>query len=242
MNKIIELKGVKKTYNKGMPNEVRVLKGINLTVMRGDFITIVGPSGSGKTTLLDIIGCLLKPDEGCVWIDGKDVSKLDDDQLAKIRKEKLGFVFQEYNLIRTFTPVENVELALRIAGKSKKMAIEEAKKLLDMVGLGHRMNHMSGLLSGGEQQRVAIARALANQPKIILADEPTGNLDTKTGKQILTLLEWLNIEKGYTFVVVTHDPEITRYANRVVYLKDGTIIKEIVKKDHKIVKLDKVIK
>jgi putative ABC transport system ATP-binding protein len=243
MSKIVlELRKVKKIYNLGLPNEVQALRGINLIIREGQFVAIVGPSGSGKTTLLDILGCLLRPTEGQVFVDGKDVSKLDDNEMAYIRKKKIGFIFQEYNLIRTFTSIENVSLALRIGGKSKKYAEQEAAKLLDMVGLGHRLNYRTGLLSGGEQQRVAIARALANQPKIVLADEPTGNLDTKSGMQILALLEWLNIEKGYTFVVVTHDPEVTRYANRVIFLKDGIIIKEIEKRDHRIVKLDRVIK
>ncbi|RLJ08533.1 MAG: macrolide ABC transporter ATP-binding protein [Candidatus Aenigmatarchaeota archaeon] len=239
---ILEVKGVEKIYNPGQPNEVRAVKGIDLKVHKGDFIAIVGPSGSGKTTFLDILGCLLRPSKGKVIIDGKETERLSEDGLARVRREKLGFVFQQYNLIPTFTALENVSLALRVAGKSKKSAEKRARELLEFVGLGKRLNHPAGLLSGGEQQRVAIARALANEPEIILADEPTGNLDSKSGKQVLELMKWLNLEKGYTFVVVTHDPEITRYSNRVIYLKDGKIIKEIIKKDRRIIRLDRLIK
>jgi len=231
---VLVLENLCKTYNPGMHNEVKAVCKLNLKVKRGDFVSIVGPSGSGKTTLLDMIGVLLRPTSGKVLIDGHDTSRMSDDNLARIRLKKIGFVFQQYNLIRTFTSLENVMLAFRIAGKRSK---SEAIELLNMVGLEHRIHHRASLLSGGECQRVAIARALANDPEIILADEPTGNLDTKTSKKILNLMEWLNLERGYTFVVVTHDPEVTKYSHRIVYLRDGEKVKEVAKKDHKLVKI-----
>jgi putative ABC transport system ATP-binding protein len=184
----------------------------------------MGPSGSGKTTLLDIVGVLLKPTSGTVLIGGVDTSQLTDDELAKIRRKTIGFIFQQYNLVQSFTALENVELALRIGGKSRLEAKERALKLLDMVELSHRINNRPSQLSGGEQQRVAIARALANKPKIILGDEPTGNLDTKTGNKILGLLKKLNKEEGYTIITVTHDPEVSRIADRHIKLRDGVII------------------
>ena len=231
---VLELFDLYKIYNENMENEVRAVQGISLKVKRKEFVSIVGPSGSGKTTLLDMIGTLLKPTRGKVIIDGHNTSRLSDDTKALIRRKKIGFVFQQYNLIRTFTAKENVMFALRIAGRKDPKRAEE---LLKTVGLEHRINHPASLLSGGESQRVAIARALANDPEIILADEPTGNLDTKSSKVILDLMQWLNLEKGYTFVVVTHDPEVTRYSNRIVHLRDGKIIKEVIKKDHRIVKI-----
>ena len=231
---VLVLENLCKTYNLGMHNEVKAVCDIDLKVKRGEFVSIVGPSGSGKTTLLDMIGTLLRPTKGKVYIDGHDTNRLSDDSLAYLRRKRIGFIFQQYNLITTFTALENVMLALRIAGKKSK---ERGIELLKMVGLEHRVNHRASLLSGGESQRVAIARALANEPEIILADEPTGNLDTKTSKNILNLMEWLNLEEGYTFVVVTHDPEVTKYSHRVVFLKDGKIVKQLVKKDHRVVKI-----
>ncbi len=234
---ILEIEDAKKFYNPGKHNEVRALRGISLKVLPCEFISIVGPSGSGKTTLLDIIGTLLKPTSGKVILDGINTSRMSQSTRARVRRGKIGFVFQQYNLINTFTATENVSLALRIGGHSKHDSEKKAEELLKMVGLEHRMKQKTSLLSGGEQQRVAIARALANDPKIILADEPTGNLDTKTSKMVLELMKWLNIEKGYTFVVVTHDPEVTKYSRRIVYLKDGAIIKELRKTDHRVVKI-----
>ncbi len=231
---VLVLQNLCKTYNPGLHNEVKAVCSVNLNIKRGDFVSIVGPSGSGKTTLLDMIGVLLRPTSGKVYIDGHDTSRMCDDSLARIRRDKIGFVFQQYNLIRTFTSLENVMLALRIAGKRSK---DRAVELLKMVGLEHRIHHRTSLLSGGECQRVAIARSLANDPEIILADEPTGNLDTNTGSKILNLMEWLNLERGYTFVVVTHDPEVTKYSHRIVYLRDGKMVKEVIKKDHKVVKI-----
>lgn len=227
---VIKLKNVNKYYNRGKENELHVLKNINLEISEGEFVTIMGPSGSGKTTLLDIMGALLKADDGKVFIDGNELSMLNDSQLAKIRREKLGFIFQQFNLIASLTALENVSLPLRIANKPKNEAINKAKELLKLVGLEKRINHRPNQLSGGEQQRVAIARALANDPKIILADEPTGNLDTKTGEKIIKLLNELNKKKNYTIVIVTHDPKISTYAERIINLKDGEIIKNYSKK------------
>lgn len=222
---VIELHGITKVYNQGKKSEVRVLKGIDLKISKGDMISIMGPSGSGKTTLLDIMGVLLEPTDGRVLIDGEETSDMNDSDRAHIRGKKLGFVFQQYNLISSSSALDNVTLALRINGKSKNQAKIRAKELLELVGLERRFTHRPGELSGGEQQRVAIARALANNPSIILADEPTGNLDTKTGEKILNLLRDLNKKQGYTVVLISHDPRITKHVHRVIKLKDGEIIK-----------------
>jgi len=218
----MKLEGVNKYYNKGMPSEVHVLKDVNLSIGHGDFVSIMGPSGSGKTTLLDILGCLMKPTGGKVYIDNQDVSTLGDNELAKIRGQKVGFIFQQYNLIPNLTATENVELALRINGKPRDVARSKAVELLKEVGLDHRLNNKPSELSGGEQQRVAIARALSNEPNIILGDEPTGNLDTKSGSTILGLLNKLH-KRGYTIVMVTHDPNVSRITHRTVKLRDGEI-------------------
>jgi len=221
---LIEAVNVNKYYNKGLPSEVHVLKDINICFESCRFISIMGPSGSGKTTLLDIIGVLLKPTSGTIYLDGVDTSKLSDNELAHIRGRTIGFIFQQYNLVPSFTALENVELAMRVVGKSMSEARKRALKLLDIVGLSDRATHRPSELSGGEQQRVAIARALANEPKVILGDEPTGNLDTKTGNKILGLLKRLNREEGYTIIMVTHDPEVSRIADSVVHLRDGEIV------------------
>jgi len=224
MNKIIELKDVKKIYNQGKSNELVVLKDIDLEINKGDMIAVYGPSGSGKSTLLHIIGCLDRATSGKVLIEGKDTSKLLDDDLALIRREKIGFVFQQFNLINVFTALENVEMPLIIAGKSKSKARKRATELLKSIGLGERLNHFPNQLSGGEMQRVAIARALANEPSVILADEPTGNLDTKTGSDIIDLIKDLN-DKGFTFIIVTHDSRITKSVKRVISIQDGKILR-----------------
>jgi putative ABC transport system ATP-binding protein len=227
MNKVvIESRDVHKLYNEGMDNQVHVLKGISMKIREGDMAVIMGPSGSGKTTLLDILGCLLKPSQGDLLIDGVDVKDLNEDELAKIRRKKIGFVFQQYNLIATFTAMENVEMPMRLAGLSREKAQRKAKRLLTIVGLDHRLHHLPNQLSGGEQQRVAIARSLANNPKIILADEPTGNLDSKTGKIILGVLKDLNKRENYTILMVSHDPRIRGVVDKVINLMDGKIIKE----------------
>jgi len=224
MKTLVELKNVSKIY-KMDDVEVHALKKINMKIKEGEFLSIIGPSGSGKSTLLHLLGCLDKPTEGKIIFDGVDVSKLDDKKLSKIRAEKIGFVFQFFNLYPTLTAIENVELPMIIAEKYKKERKNRAKELLKIVKMEKRADHLPSQLSGGERQRIAIARALANDPLLILADEPTGNLDSKTGKEIADLLTELN-EKGKTIVVVTHMLDIAKYAKRIIYLKDGEIIKE----------------
>lgn len=221
---IISARNVTKCYGEE-ECVTEVLKGIDLDVRKGEFVAIMGPSGSGKTTLLDILGGLLKPTSGKVTIDGVGLVGLSDNELAKIRGKKVGFIFQQYNLIPSLTATENVELSLRINGKSKHEARERAVHLLKLIGLGHRLGNKPTQLSGGEQQRVAICRALANKPKIIFGDEPTGNLDTKNGFMVLDSLKRLQKKEGYTIVVVTHDHRIEKYADRLIRMIDGNIRK-----------------
>ncbi|MEM2971132.1 MAG: ABC transporter ATP-binding protein [Candidatus Bathyarchaeia archaeon] len=222
MKTLLELCDVKKSYRMGKV-VVPALRGVSFNVEEGEFLTIFGPSGSGKSTLLHLIGCLDRPDEGEILIEGANVLELGDDGLAELRLSKIGFVFQFFNLLPRLTALRNVELPLIIAGVSEKEAVERAKEMLRLVGLENRMSHRPSEMSGGEQQRVAVARALINNPKIVLADEPTGNLDTKTGWEIVQLMKQLNEEKGQTFVVVTHDPHIAETADRIIHLKDGLI-------------------
>ena len=202
-----------------------MLKGIDLDVKKGEFVAIMGPSGSGKTTFLDIMGGLLKPTSGTIIIDGTNLHGLSDSEIARIRGKEIGFIFQQYNLIPSLTATENVELSLRINGKTKHESRERAVKLLNMIGMGHRLDNKPTQLSGGEQQRVAICRALANKPKIIFGDEPTGNLDTKNGAFVLNILRTLQKKDGYTIVVVTHDHRIDKYADRMIQIMDGRIVK-----------------
>ncbi len=218
---IILLENVAKTY---LLDHVKVpaLRGINLSIARGEFISIMGPSGSGKSTLMNLIGCLDTPTSGKVFIDGKDISDLDDDSLALIRRKKIGFVFQQFNLISRLTALENVELPMWFAGLDRSSRMKRARELLGKVSLEKRAEHRPSQLSGGESQRVAIARALANDPEVILADEPTGNIDTKTGGEIISLLTELNSE-GRTIVMVTHFADFAQRANRVVKIRDGLI-------------------
>ncbi|MEM3673281.1 MAG: ABC transporter ATP-binding protein [Candidatus Bathyarchaeia archaeon] len=222
MAAILEVKNVKKSYRMGKVL-VPALRDVSFNVEEGEFLTIFGPSGSGKSTLLHLIGCLDRPDEGSIFVDGADVLKLSDDKLAEIRLTKIGFVFQFFNLLPRLTALENVELPLTIAGVPEKEALNRAREMLTSLGLEARMNHKPSELSGGEQQRVAIARALINNPKIVLADEPTGNLDTKTGWEIVQLMRRLNEERKQTFIVVTHDPHVAETADRIIHLKDGLI-------------------
>jgi putative ABC transport system ATP-binding protein len=202
---------------------VPALRGISFDVEESEFLAVLGPSGSGKSTLLHIIGCLDRPDEGEILFEGINILSLTDDELAELRLKKIGFVFQFFNLLPRLTALENVKIPLTLAGISDKEADERARNLLELVGLGKRLNHKPSELSGGEQQRVAIARALINNPKLVLADEPTGNLDTKSGWEIVSLMRKLNEELGQTFIVVTHDPQIAEAADRIIYLKDGLI-------------------
>lgn len=219
---ILEAKEVKKTYYMGRV-PVPALRGVTMEVEQGEFIAIFGPSGSGKSTLLHILGGLDRPDEGYVFIDGINLSSLNDAKLAEVRLHKIGFVFQFFNLLPRLTALRNVELPLTLANVSETESIRKATEMLELVGLKDRLHHRPSELSGGEQQRVAIARALINDPKIVLADEPTGNLDTATGWEIVRLMKHLNKEKGQTFIAVTHDPSVAENAERIFYLRDGLI-------------------
>lgn len=219
---VVKCVNVRKVYMLGKV-AVEALRGVNMEVRYGEFIAIMGPSGSGKTTLLNIIGTLDRPTTGKVYIDGQDITPLSDRELTELRRRKIGFVFQFYNLIPTLTALENVELPMQIAGVNFREARERATKLLEIVGLKERMHHRPDELSGGEQQRVAIARALANRPSIILADEPTGDLDSKTGMEIIELLYRLSREEHVTVIVATHDPMVANFADRILLLKDGVI-------------------
>ncbi|MCX8104139.1 MAG: ABC transporter ATP-binding protein [Candidatus Bipolaricaulota bacterium] len=222
---MIQLKNIQKIYPMGEVS-VPALRGIDLTIQPGEFVAIMGPSGSGKSTLMHLLGCLDLPSDGLVQLDGHDVTKLDEDTLAQIRGKKIGFVFQTFNLIPTLTALENVELPLFFQGVPRQERRARAAELLSKVGLGERMHHKPAQLSGGERQRVAIARALANDPEIILADEPTGNLDSETGQTILELLAQLHRE-GKTIILVTHNPEAAAYAQRILRIKDGRLVEEV---------------
>ncbi|RJS79548.1 ABC transporter ATP-binding protein [Candidatus Bathyarchaeota archaeon] len=221
----VETINVTKRYSLG-PHVVLAINGINLKVRKGEFVAIMGPSGSGKSTLLNLIGALDRPSSGKVLIDGVDISKLDEGELAKLRNEKIGFIFQAYNLISRSTVLRNMELPALVKGYSREERLRRIRELLAVVGLEDKIMRKPKTLSGGEQQRVAIARALMNDPQIVLADEPTGNVDSKTGKVIMKFLRKLNLEKGTTVIVVTHDPEVARMADRILYLRDGRIVKE----------------
>jgi putative ABC transport system ATP-binding protein len=225
MSEIVRTKNLEKVYEKGR-NKVYALRKVNLSVEQGDYISVRGPSGSGKSTLLHMLGCLDKPTSGQVIIDSVDVTKLDGGDLSKIRRDKVGFIFQSYNLLPILNAVENVELPMECKGVPKDERRKKAEKLIERVGLSERKNHRPDELSGGEKQRVAIARALANEPAIILADEPTGNLDSETGERIVELLGKLNNELGTTIIVVTHDDRIASLAKRKISLRDGKITED----------------
>ncbi len=218
---IVEFKQLCKSYQLGTM-ELDVLRGIDLTISSGEYVAVMGPSGSGKSTLLNVLGCLDRPSSGTYWLVGEDVSMLDDDELSMIRGLRIGFVFQSYNLIAQLSVVENIEVPMYYQGFSEEKSAEHARELAAMVGLGDRLKHRPSELSGGEQQRVAIARALANDPLIVLADEPTGNLDSESGAEILSILDRLN-KQGKTLIVVTHDESIAAHTERIIELFDGQI-------------------
>ena len=218
---IINVKDIKKSYTVGT-QEVNALRGINLSVEKGEFISIMGPSGSGKTTLMNIIGCLDTPSSGEYELNGSLVSKLEDDELAHIRNKEIGFVFQSFNLLAKNSVLENVMLPLKYAGFEKSEAVKKSNEVIDKVGLSDRLAHTPAELSGGQQQRVAIARALVNKPSIIFADEPTGNLDSKTGKEVMAIFKELNAS-GQTIILITHEESIANQSNRIITIKDGLI-------------------
>jgi len=217
---IFELKDVWKIYKmKGV--ETKALRGINLTIKKGEYDAIIGPSGSGKSTLMHVLGCLDTPSKGKVLIEGEDISFMEDDQLALVRRDKIGFIFQAYNLVQGLDAIENVALPMRLAGHDREESESRAVSLLKKVGLEKRMHHKPNEMSGGEQQRVAIARSLVNDPDVILADEPTGNLDTKTGREIMELLESFRKKMGKTMIIVTHDKKLAKRAPRQIRMLDG---------------------
>ena len=218
---VIRVDNVSKAYNMGKV-QVKALDGVSLSIQQGEFISIMGPSGSGKTTLLDVLSALLRPSSGEVFIKGKPISKMDDNQLAVVRGQTIGFIFQTFNLIGRMTALQNVMLPLWFLGKPVDERKEIAEKILAEVGLGDRMDHTPGEMSGGEQQRVAIARALANDPEVVLADEPTGNLDSRSSLEVMEILQHLN-RGGKTVVLVTHEEDIARHARRIVRVADGRI-------------------
>ncbi len=218
---IIKTENLTKDYETGT-QVVSALKGIDLSVEKGEFLSIMGPSGSGKTTLMNIIGCLDSPTNGSYFLNNKQVSKLDDDELAKIRNEEIGFVFQSFHLLARNTAFENVMLPLKYAGVNKEEATKRSNDVLDLVGLSSRSEHTPSELSGGQQQRVAIARALVNKPSILFADEPTGNLDSKTGQDVMKIFKDLN-ENGQTIILITHEDSVAKQSNRIITIMDGLI-------------------
>ena len=222
---LIKLEQVYKIYSEGMESEVRALDGINLQIERGEFVAVVGPSGSGKSTLMNILGCLDVPTYGAYWVDGVDVNELSDAQLSHIRNKQIGFIFQSFNLIPSLNALENVELPLIYQGIAPGRRREMALEALERVGLGGRSRHKPSEMSGGQQQRVAIARAISTRPPIIMADEPTGALDSKTGREVLTFLQDLNKE-GSTIILSTHDNGIAETARRLIRISDGLVVQD----------------
>jgi len=222
-NPVIQIRNMTKVFHLGGGNDVHALRGVSLDIYPGEMVAIMGPSGSGKSTLMNMIGCLDSPTSGEYHLDGLQVSSLVDDELAMARNQKIGFIFQKYNLLPRANAIENVELPMRYSENTDDMT-GRAKEMLKLVGLEERMNHKPNELSGGQQQRVAVARALVNHPAIILADEPTGNLDSVAGQEVMDLLLKLNREKGTTIVIVTHDPGVASQAQRIIRLFDGKIV------------------
>lgn len=227
---LIEIKNIRRNFVLGS-EIINVLKGINLQINKGEYVALMGPSGSGKSTLMNILGCLDTPTSGSYVLNGKDVSKMHDDDLAEIRNKEIGFVFQTFNLLPRTTALDNVALPMIYAGYSKTERSARATTVLKQVGLGDRMDHQPNQLSGGQRQRVAVARALVNNPSIILADEPTGNLDSKTSVEIMNLFNEIH-KNGNTVILVTHEEDIARYAHRIIRLKDGIIESDNLNKDH----------
>jgi putative ABC transport system ATP-binding protein len=221
-DEVIVVEDLWRTYDMGLEQQVQALRGVSLRIRHNEYVAIMGPSGSGKSTLMNLIGCLDTPSKGRYWLNGQLVSDLDDDQLARIRNKEIGFVFQTFNLLARASSLHNVELPLIYNGTPAAERIARAKQTLTDVGLESRMMHKPNELSGGQRQRVAIARALVNNPSIILADEPTGNLDSKTGQEIMALFDTLH-GRGNTIVLVTHEPDIAQFAHRVVHIRDGQI-------------------
>jgi putative ABC transport system ATP-binding protein len=222
---VIDARGIERLYDMGGQSQVAALAGVDLRVERGEFVAIMGPSGSGKSTLMNLIGCLDSPTAGTYTLNGHQVSAMDDKQLARIRNREIGFVFQTFHLLPRTTALKNVELPLIYSGMKRKERHQRAEEALQEVGLGDRMTHRPNEMSGGQRQRVAIARALVNEPALLLADEPTGNLDSKTGVEILSLFESL-WRRGRTIVVVTHEEEVAEHAQRIVRLRDGKIVQD----------------
>jgi putative ABC transport system ATP-binding protein len=230
MDPIIKLENIHKTYQLGKVS-LEAVKGVSLEINPGAFVSIMGPSGSGKSTLLNMIGCLDVPTSGRILLKGNDVAKMTETQLAQLRGKTIGFIFQEFNLIPTLTALENVALPMTFQGVSKIKRQKRAKELLEILGLENRINHQPSELSGGERQRVAIARAFSNNPEVVIADEPTGNLDSKTGMKIMEVLTKFHKEERKTIVIVTHDPNIANYSEALINIKDGQIVKDYPPKD-----------
>jgi putative ABC transport system ATP-binding protein len=226
---VIRLEGIEKTYVLGPENQVRALAGVDLEIHPGSFMAIMGPSGSGKSTLLNLLGCLDRPTAGRYFLGDVDVSRMDDDQLSEVRGRRIGFIFQSYNLIAQLTVIENIQVPLIYQNTDLRAMQSHCVELAQLVGLGDRLDHRPTQLSGGQQQRVAIARSLVNNPLMILADEPTGNLDSKTGQDVLDLIDRLNRD-GKTIVLVTHDEKVAAHAHRVIHMKDGKVEREVVQR------------
>lgn len=223
---IIELKGVEKTYFLEGDNQVHALRGVDLKIFQGSFVAIMGPSGSGKSTMLNLLGCLDRPTAGHYLLGGTDVSRMHDDDLSRVRGQQVGFIFQSYNLIAQLTVIENIQVPLIYQGKNPMQCHDHCVGLAKLVGLGDRLTHRPSQLSGGQQQRVAIARSLVNDPLMVLADEPTGNLDSKTGAEVLEMIDRLNAA-GKTIILVTHDDKVAARAQRVIHMKDGVVDRDI---------------
>jgi putative ABC transport system ATP-binding protein len=220
---VVDANELTKIYRMGEV-DVHALRGVSLQIERGEVVSIMGPSGSGKSTLMNILGCLDQPSSGEYYLDGQDVARMSDDQLATVRNRKVGFIFQSFNLLARSSALSNVELPMRYSPPNGKSRRQRAKEALDAVGLGDRLEHRPNELSGGQQQRVAIARALVNQPSIIMADEPTGNLDSRSGEEIMQLLLQLNRDRNVTLIIVTHDPDIASQTGRVIHIRDGQVL------------------